>query len=245
MSGLISAAAERLRAALSLVTGAGMIGYSTGQAYTAGSLGAGLRAEETARGALALSVGGDVAAVSNAVANLADEVDANATAASDAVAVVQGNIDTISLALAALIKPGFVIHHAGALAADPAGWFICDGRQLNTADHPALFAAIGYLWGGAAGVFNLPATVHDFVRGAGAGRAVGTRELDAFQGHYHNAFVTGNITMVGDPAIEDGPRSGSFGSAVTEPVTDGVNGVPRTSNETRPRNVAMYFLIKR
>lgn len=244
MSGLISAAAERLRAALSLVTGAGMIGYSTGQAYTAGSLGAGLRAEEAARGALALSVGGDVAAVSNAVANLADEVDANATAASDAVAVVQGNIDTISLALAALIKPGFSVEFSGPLSADPVGWFIEDGRDLNVADEPGLFAAIGYTWGGAGPVFKLPDTRDDFTRGAGPTRPVGTREA-AYAGY--NQF---------DASSDDGDsQTGSNRSisgltvngVVVAPVSAGVGSavVPVVPGDARPRNVAKFKIIKR
>ena len=232
MSGLISAAAKRLRDALALVTGAGLVGYSNAQAYGAGTLGAGLKAEETARANAVTAVANDVATLAASVGALSDEVDANATAASDATAAVQAEVDALTLQLAAVIKPGFVMNYAGALAADPAGWFICDGRALNTADHQDLFNAIGYTWGGAGASFNLPGTLHDFVRGAGVGRAVGTREGDQVGSHSHRI-----------------PVGSSEGDAYTLTNGGGANQDLYTDNtgggETRPRNVAMYFLIKR
>lgn len=232
MSGLISAAAKRLRDALALVTGAGLVGYSNAQAYTAGTLGAGLKAEETARANAVTAVANDVATLTASVGALSDEVDANATAASNATAAVQADVDALTLELATVIKPGFVMNYAGALAADPAGWFICDGRALNTADEPALFAAIGYTWGGAGATFNLPGTLHDFVRGAGVGRAVGTREGDQVGSHNHRI-----------------PVGTSEGDSYTLTNGGGENADLYTNNtggtETRPRNVAMYFLIKR
>ena len=232
MSGLISAAAKRLRDALALVTGAGLVGYSSAQAYTGGTLGAGLKAEETARANAVTAVANDVATLTASVGALSDEVDANATAASNATAAVQADVDALTLELATVIKPGFVMNYAGALAADPAGWFICDGRALNTADEPALFAAIGYTWGGAGATFNLPGTLHEFVRGAGVGRAVGTIEGHQVGSHAHRIPVG---TSEGDaPTLTNGSGENS------ELWTNASGGA-----ETRPRNVAMYFLIKR
>lgn len=80
-----------------------------------------------------------------------------------------------------------------------------------------------------------------------AGRAAGSDQLDAFQGHWHAHYSTGNITLAGDAAIEDGPRSGTSNAgttAVTGPVSDGVNGAPRAAAETRPYNLAMPHYIK-
>jgi len=34
------------------------------------------------------------------------------------------------------------------LSADHDRWMLCDGRLLSTRDHPALFAVIGYTFGG-------------------------------------------------------------------------------------------------
>ncbi len=235
MSGLISSAAKRLRDALALVTGAGLVGYSNAQAYEGGSLGAGLKAEETARANAVTAVANDVATLTASVGALSDVVDTNAAKASVAVSVVQGNVDALSLAVAAMIKPGFVISHAGALAADPEGWLICDGRALNTADHPALFNAIGYTWGGAGATFNLPNTVHDFIRGAGPGRAVGTREADELRSHAHKFWSSETSQDGSAPDVErwTGFRQTAYNTSSTG------------GDETRPRNVAMFFLIKR
>lgn len=123
---------------------------------------------------------------------------------------------------------------------DPA-WFDCDGAAKNVADEPALFAAIGYTYGGDGAVFNLPNYNDDFLRGGHAGRPVGTREADAFQGHEHG---------YNDPSSAGGggyPGAGSDGSYQT---TDSIEekggfGVPRVATETRPRNVAAKFRIKR
>lgn len=232
MSGLISAAAKRLRDALALVTGAGLVGYSNAQAYTAGTLGAGLKAEETARANAVTAVADDVTTLANSVANLADEVDANATAASDATAAVQVDVDALTLSLAALITPGFSVEFSGPLAADPPGWFIEDGRALNVADEPGLFAAIGYTWGGAGAVFNLPDTVHDFTRGAGLGRPVGTREADQVGPHQHRLPVG---------TSEGNSYTVTNGTDTNADIYTDVAG----AGETRPRNVAKFKLIKR
>lgn len=55
-----------------------------------------------------------------------------------------------------LLPPGSIIQSAAINA--PAGWFDCDGRELNATEYPELFAAIGYHYGGAEGIFNIPDT---------------------------------------------------------------------------------------
>lgn len=46
-------------------------------------------------------------------------------------------------------------------ASDIEGWLVCDGRLLNTADYPELFAVIGYTHGGSDSQFALPNIVFD------------------------------------------------------------------------------------
>ena len=76
-------------------------------------------------------------------------------------------------------------------------------------------------------------------------RTAGSFQKDAFQGHHHrfrfeehaekgSGMATVNFLGYGD----ENDR------AVTIPIADGSNGAPRTSNETRPKNVALYFYIK-
>lgn len=118
---------------------------------------------------------------------------------------------------------------------DPA-WIDCDGRALNVVDEPALFAAIGYTWGGAGAVFNVPNMVDDFVRGAGPGRPVGTREADEIRAHTHSLGTLRDNNDNINGFLPAGANFGNFGEYVTQ-ATGGA--------ETRPRNVAAKFRIKR
>lgn len=117
---------------------------------------------------------------------------------------------------------------------DPA-WFDCDGSAKNVADEPALFAAIGYAHGGAGAVFNLPNLNDDFIRGAHAGRPVGTREADELKAHSHDFYASDTAPYDGAPDVErlDGYKQRAYPTSVTGGA------------ETRPRNVAMKFRIKR
>lgn len=57
------------------------------------------------------------------------------------------------------IAPGIILPTASDLQADPPGWMFCDGRQLNIADQPALYGAIGNKWnttGDGITTFNIP-----------------------------------------------------------------------------------------
>jgi hypothetical protein len=83
-------------------------------------------------------------------------------------------------------------------------------------------------------------------RGADSGRAFGSGQADAFQGHRHLPLQgTGFCENSG---TWNGNGSGSmarYGGATTgNPATDTVNGTPRTAAETRPRNVALPCHIK-
>lgn len=139
---------------------------------------------------------------------------------------------------------------AFAMNTPPTGWFECDGSAVSRTTYSELFTAIGTVFGVGDGTttFNIPDVRGNFVRGwdngAGVdtGRAFGSLQLDAFQGHEHQY----------DRAIsKDGNTSGSYNQAVelnnqsTEAIlTDGVNGTPRVASETRPRNLAFLVCIK-
>jgi hypothetical protein len=73
-------------------------------------------------------------------------------------------------------------------------------------------------------------------------RAPGNQQADAMQGHIHstsfNAAVAGNTFFgQGAPVVQAVAASPNTGP----PVSDGTNGTPRTSTETRPSNVAVTF----
>lgn len=92
----------------------------------------------------------------------------------------------------------------------PAGWLHCNGQSVATADYPALFAKIGYKYGGSGANFNLPDYRGEFLRGdedgAGTdpdvgsrtdrgdgttGGEVGTKQGGQVQSHAHSASSGG------------------------------------------------------
>lgn len=113
-------------------------------------------------------------------------------------------------------------------------------------------------WAVADGTGGTPDLRGQFIRGrddAGTGpagvdpagsRAIGDVQLDAFQGHWHQ--FTLNAAMVNIGAATHGSGAGPFSNALTEvgnPITDGVNGTPRAASETRPRNVALTYCMRK
>lgn len=59
----------------------------------------------------------------------------------------------------------------------PAGWLLCNGAQYATLDYPALFAAIGYTFGGSGAAFNVPDARGRTILGAGQGAGLTNRPL--------------------------------------------------------------------
>jgi hypothetical protein len=97
---------------------------------------------------------------------------------------------------------------------------------------------------------NIAGTATDYV-GRDSLRTAGDFQGDAFQGHQHSP---GNIANLGSIF-----GSGSEGANVLRikynptdiqntvigpPIADGTNGAPRTSSETRPKNVSVYWYVK-
>ena len=123
----------------------------------------------------------------------------------------------------------------------------------------------------ATGDFHLPDMRGRFPRGvdAGTGRdpdvadrvtihgatqtGVGGVQEDAFQGHWHYLQVYGYTRTDVEIVNNTMPSSqGNFGITgwagsglrVHDPRPDEINGPPRTSSETRPKNVAVNYIIK-
>lgn len=131
----------------------------------------------------------------------------------------------------------------------PSGWLKANGAAVSRTTYAALFAAIGTTFGAGNGstTFLLPDMRGEFARGwddgrgVDSGRAFGSAQLDAFQGHRHGvnaiAIVVGNV-------YNNSPRAEGGSSVIGDPTTDTVNGTPRTASETRPRNVALLACIK-
>lgn len=144
--------------------------------------------------------------------------------------------------------PGRIVMQA--LSTVPTGYLECDGSAISRTTYSGLFTAIGTTYGVGDGstTFNVPDFRGYFPRGwahAGSvdsGRAIGSTQTDAFQGH--------NMQTTLSVCTSDGGGSISIGSGraleqvTSTPISDGTNGTPRTATETRPVNVAVMFCIK-
>lgn len=81
----------------------------------------------------------------------------------------------------------------------------------------------------------------------GATRKIGSKQADAFQGHHHSLIakisIPGFTGGSGDLALSNLSGTDTGGGRVINPVTDGTNGTPRTTSETRMANVQTRYGI--
>jgi phage-related tail fiber protein len=142
----------------------------------------------------------------------------------------------------------------------PTGWLKANGAAVSRTTYAALFAAINTTFGAGDGstTFNLPDLRGRFTRNwadggsIDSGRAFGSTQTDAFQGHWHGIQTSPTVYQVGwdggggagsGNLRADGGPSTPYPYA-TYMVSDGVNGTPRTASETRPTNLALLACIK-
>lgn len=141
-----------------------------------------------------------------------------------------------------VMPPGVTIPYGG--STPPSGWLECNGAAVSRTAYADLFAAIGTTWGSGDGstTFNLPDLRGEFLRGWDHGRGVDSgRALGSWQNHDFKAH-THNIN-----AREDWGTTGYYTIAWTNTNGNQVHPTPTEStggSETRPRNVALMFIIK-
>ncbi|NET46623.1 phage tail protein [Okeania sp. SIO2B3] len=157
-------------------------------------------------------------------------------------------------------QPGKLSDKAPLNYLEAQGWMLCDGRFLSTDTYPELFAALGYLYGKGTDsngkeTFRLPDYRGLFLRGfdAGAGmdpqaaertsptgnsmmNVVGSLQCDALQDHTHNYDLVqpSGISQQGQAA----------GTSVTSKPTTSPNTPASFGPETRPKNIAVNYIIK-
>lgn len=134
-------------------------------------------------------------------------------------------------------------------------WMYCDGRWLNKYQYATLFSRIGFTYGGDGGDnFALPNFQNIFPRGAAPGRRLGYREDDTMQ------RITAQWTIDDQAAWSNYPPVGAVwadnaGSINYDASSDNRRWralqmhfdsarQTRTSDETRPKNMAIHFIIR-
>lgn len=168
---------------------------------------------------------------------------------------INADLDLVDAAFGSLV--GSVIFFARNTA--PTGWLKANGAAVSRTTYATLFTAIGTTFGVGDGTttFNVPDMRGYFPRGwvdngsIDSGRAFGSTQTDALQGHNHEYFA-GNTA---GGAFNISPYSGGIsqsqalaGLANPNQVADVINspsyGTARVASETRPVNVAFLACIK-
>lgn len=177
------------------------------------------------------------------------------------------NFYTGSSWIALGVQAGFVQAFAGQTV--PSGWLECNGEEKSRTTYATLFAAIGTSFGAGDGstTFKLPDLRGEFVRGWDHGRAVDNgRALGSSQGYATAPPVsTSQQLLRGDgtkdsnlhvgssnPSYSGFARSSKSGENVTATASDSngsgldvdIFSVMAGDSETRPRNVALMYIIK-
>lgn len=137
-----------------------------------------------------------------------------------------------------LLPVGTVLCYAG--NTPPDGFLECNGASVSRLKYRALFHKIGTTYGSDSdSTFKLPDLRGEFVRGwdhgrgVDAGRALGSFQEDAFKSHYHNFYAYST-------------SGGSIESPKREVLTNSkqYNTSAEGDTETRPRNIALMYIIK-
>lgn len=175
---------------------------------------------------------------------------------------INDKFDDIALNKQNKLPYGTIIMYGG--TTDKAGWFICDGRSLNKQIYKNLFSAIGTTFGSAdATHFNIPDFRGMFARGLDSGkgwdsessRVIGSTQTDTMQGHWHVLYSPSDaVNLKLDYTFAGGTSRGMVGSTgFSDAQADKSanlypnnlsDGTPRRSSETRPKNIAVNYLIK-
>lgn len=143
---------------------------------------------------------------------------------------------------AAAVPVGSISMYAANTA--PTGWLECNGGAVSRTTYAGLFAAIGTVFGSGDGstTFNVPDMRGEFARGwdnsrgIDPARAFGSAQAGAIEAHVHS---------VTPPSATDDTGSGltTTGTGGAETITP-YNTASTGGTETRPRNIALMFIIK-
>lgn len=125
----------------------------------------------------------------------------------------------------------------------------CDGRSLATGGYPALFALIGYTFGGSGSNFNLPDLRGRAQIGVGKGSGLSNRNLGDQVGEENHTLVGSEVPShvhsesgAASTAITIGPGAPAP-SAIPVPAITGSSGGDGGHNNMQP-SLALYYYIQ-
>ena len=158
--------------------------------------------------------------------------------------------------------------HMMATFTPPSGYLKCNGAAISRTTYADLFAIIGTTHGSGDGssTFNVPDLRGEFVRGwddargVDSGRVFGSSQGQSYQSHNHTATSTvtdpghnhsvtaarsigGNTDDGGAPDQRVTQQTFNSGSRTTG-ITVSTSIANSGGSETRPRNIAMMYVIK-
>lgn len=147
---------------------------------------------------------------------------------------------SLSIATPGLHEPGDFKWKISQSSSCGSGWLRADGSSKSTTTYSALFAQMGYMFGGSTNTFTLPDMNNgEFVRAVSTGTAggnltlgMGSKQADEVKAHTHTADIWGTNNL----AASGGGNQMAFGRSST--VSGSYGGT-----ETRPRNYAMIPCI--
>ena len=157
-----------------------------------------------------------------------------------------------------------------AVASVPSGYLECNGAAVSRTTYAALFAVIGTQYGAGNGssTFNIPDLRGEFIRGfdngrgVDSGRSVASSQSDQNKQHNHSASSSSSVTDPGHThtmnmnqgnIISSGGAFGLKDSGTATRINSNSTGISVSTstsigndggNETRPRNIAMMYVIK-
>lgn len=124
----------------------------------------------------------------------------------------------------------------------PSGWLECNGAAISRTTYDDLFGVIGSNYGAGNGTttFNLPDLRGEFIRGwdntkgTDGGRTLGSFQTQQIQSHFHT------VPLLNISVGAGGPSQQVLSAGSITNINTGSTG----GTETRPRNIALMFIIK-
>jgi microcystin-dependent protein len=126
--------------------------------------------------------------------------------------------------------PGKVIADASGVAQN--GFLLCDGTSYATSAQPALFARVGYTWGGSGANFNVPDLRGRGIIGAGAGAGLTVRTTGQTLGAETSSAILAHTHTITDPGHHHTYNDYTLQNAGTGTGGSAQDQIPGTSTST-------------